>query len=527
MGGIFDILCERGFIAQATHFDEVRELLNSGEAVTFYVGFDPTADSLHIGHFIPIMAMAHLQRAGHRPIALVGGGTTMVGDPSGRTDMRAMMTPAEISANAERFKKQLSLFLDFGDGRALMANNADWLLKLNYVDFLREIGAHFSVNRMLAADCYKSRLEKGLSFIEFNYMLMQSYDFLELSRRYGCRLQIGGDDQWSNIISGVDLIRRKTSREAFGLTMSLLLTSDGVKMGKTQKGALWIDPAKTPPFEFYQYWRNVHDADVINCLKLLTFLPLGQIGEMARLKDSEINRAKKLLAYEVTKIVHGEDSARQCADAADALFSGGRGGVAGVAGIAGGMGTAAAAGGGAGPYSASASADSASSSAGGRGASSGGAGGNTGGGGSGGGGPALSSGAGGGVGPDGASVNATGGAEGVPAGNAGAGGVAAGGAKGSGIFGVGAGAVAGVPSTALPQDVAEAGIGICDLLVMCKLAPSKSEARRLISQGGITMGGNRAADPFAVLTAADFNGGALVIQKGKKTYHRVLIGNIG
>jgi tyrosyl-tRNA synthetase len=505
--GIFDILSERGFIAQATHFDEVRSLLNSGESVTFYVGFDPTADSLHIGHFIPIMAMAHLQRAGHRPIALVGGGTTMVGDPSGRTDMRAMMTPGEISANAERFKKQLSLFLDFDDGRALMANNADWLLQLNYVDFLREIGVHFSVNRMLTADCYKSRMEKGLSFIEFNYMLMQSYDFLELSNRYGCRLQIGGDDQWSNIISGVDLIRRKTSREAFGLTMSLLLTSGGVKMGKTQKGALWIDPNKTPPFEFYQYWRNVQDADVINCLKLLTFLPLGQIGELARLKDSEINRAKKLLAYEVTKTVHGEENAKQCADVVEALFGGGAAVAGGTAMAA----TAATAGGGRGSSNDGANGNGADGSAdiGADGGAPGSA-------------PGSSN--------DGANGNGADGSDGVGSGegsNSGgtpATGNPATGAAGAGIFGAGIfGADAGVPSTELPQDVAEAGIGICDLLVLCKLAPSKSEARRLVSQGGVSIGGNRAADPFAVLTAADFSGGALVIQKGKKTYHRVLM----
>jgi tyrosyl-tRNA synthetase len=472
MGGVFDILAERGFIAQATHYDEVRELLNSGKPATYYVGFDPTADSLHIGHFIPIMAMAHLQRAGHRPIALVGGGTTMVGDPSGRTEMRSMMTHGEIASNAERLKKQLSLFLDFSDGRAIMANNADWLLQLNYVDFLRDVGAHFSVNRMLAAECYKSRMEKGLSFIEFNYMLMQSYDFLELSNRYGCRLQIGGDDQWSNIISGVELIRRKTSREAFGLTMSLLLASGGAKMGKTQKGALWIDPGKTPPFEFYQYWRNVHDADAVRCLKLLTFLPLAQIAEMERLKDSEINRAKKLLAYEVTKIVHGEENARQCADAADALFGVGRaiaaGGAAGAAGAAGGFG------------------------------------------------------AGGGTGGAG-NAGGTAGAGAAGAGSAAGGGEgAAGSGSASGAIGA---AAAGAPATALRLGAAEAGIGICDLLAMCKLAPSKSEARRLISQGGVTVGGSRAQDPFATITARDFRDGALIIQKGKKTYHRVVIEN--
>jgi len=322
MPGIFDTLEERGFIANSTHPEEVRALLNEGRA-TFYVGFDPTADSLHVGHFIPVMAMAHLQRAGHRPIALVGGGTTMVGDPSGRTDMRAMMTQEQISANGERFKAQLSRFLDFSEGKAVLANNADWLLALNYVEFLRDIGVHFSVNRMLTAECYKSRMENGLTFIEFNYMLMQSYDFLELNRRYGCTLQLGGDDQWSNILSGADLIRRKEGKEAYGLTLALLTTKAGVKMGKTQKGALWIDAEKTPPYEFYQYWRNVDDEDVANCLKLLTFLPMEQVREVEAWEGAKLNEAKALLAYEVTKLVHGEAEAEDSQRQSRALFGGG------------------------------------------------------------------------------------------------------------------------------------------------------------------------------------------------------------
>ena len=407
MGSVYETLKERGYIAQATNEEALRGLLDGGGAV-FYIGFDPTADSLHIGHFIQIMAMTHLQRAGHKPIALVGGGTAMVGDPSGRTDMRRMMTLEEIGANALKFKGQLSRFIDFGGERAVLVNNADWLLDLNYVEFLRDIGAHFSVNRMLTADCYKARLEKGLSFIEFNYMLMQSYDFLELYRRYGCLLQIGGDDQWSNIISGVDLVRRKEGREAFGLTLSLLTTSEGEKMGKTQKGALWIDAEKTPPFDFYQYFRNVQDEDVISCLKLLTFMPMGEIAELGRLEGSQINRAKKALAYEATKIVHGEAEADKCAGLAESLFGGG----------------------------------------------------------------------------DGSEHLA---------------------------------------ATAVGAARAENGIGIVELLIDCGLAPSRSEARRLIKQGGIMAAGVKITSQDHVVKAGDFAGGELILQKGKKAFHKVII----
>ena len=409
---IYNTMKERGFIAQTTDDAALQKLLDGSEPVKFYVGFDPTADSLHIGHFIPIMAMAHLQRAGHIPIALIGAGTTMVGDPSGRTDMRQMMPLGQISENGERFKGQLSRFLDFSEGRAILANNADWLLELKYVDFLRDIGVHFSVNRMLTAECYKSRLESGLSFIEFNYMLMQSYDFLELNRRYGCKLQLGGDDQWSNIISGVDLVRRKESKEVFGLTLSLLTTSEGVKMGKTQRGALWIDANKTPPYEFYQYFRNVQDEDVISCLKLLTFLPMEAIIEYGRLEGSAINQAKKALAYETTKLVHGEDEARKCAGLAEGLFEGG-----------------------------------------------------------------------------------------------------------------GGGSIADLASTNVSVEQAANGIGVVDILLMCGLAPSRSEARRLISQGGIIVGGNKITAADHMVSSNDFNDGCLLVQKGKKVYHRVIIAN--
>ena len=318
---ILDILKERGFIAQLTFEDELYEQLK--EPTTFYVGFDPTADSLHIGHYIPIMAMAHMQRAGHRPIALMGGGTGMIGDPSGKSDMRKMMTTETIDANVASIKKQMSRFLDFGEGGAIIANNADWLRSLNYVDFLREIGKYFSVNQMLTAECYKQRLERGLTFLEFNYMLMQGYDFLELFRRYGCRLELGGDDQWSNMLAGADLIRRKEQERAFAMTFKLLLTHEGKKMGKTEKGALWLDPEKTTPYEFYQYWRNVDDADVEKCLGLLTFLPMDEVRRLGALEGSEINEAKKVLAFEVTKLVHGEEEATKAAHAASALFGGG------------------------------------------------------------------------------------------------------------------------------------------------------------------------------------------------------------
>ncbi|MDR0897096.1 MAG: tyrosine--tRNA ligase, partial [Oscillospiraceae bacterium] len=318
---ILDVLKERGFIAQTTYEEELYEQLK--EPTTFYVGFDPTADSMHIGHYIPVMAMAHMQRAGHRPIALMGGGTAMVGDPSGKTDMRKMLTPEDIDKNVAGIQKQMERFLDFGEGKAVIVNNADWLLKLNYVDFIREIGVHFSVNQMLAAECYKQRMEKGLTFLEFNYMLMQGYDFLELFRRYGCRLQLGGDDQWSNILAGMDLVRRKEREKAFAVTFKLLLTSEGVKMGKTVNGALWLDATRTTPYEFYQYWRNVDDADVEKCLALLTFLPMDEVRRLGALEGSAINEAKKALAFEVTKLIHGEAEAEKAQQAATALFGGG------------------------------------------------------------------------------------------------------------------------------------------------------------------------------------------------------------
>ncbi|HAE61050.1 MAG TPA: tyrosine--tRNA ligase [Eubacteriaceae bacterium] len=320
MDNVFDVLKERGFIEQCTHEDEIRELL-ANEQVTFYIGFDPTADSLHIGHFLQIMVMTHMQKYGHRPIALIGGGTTMVGDPTDKTDMRKMLTQEQISQNGERFKEVFKKFLDFSQGKAMMLNNADWLLNLNYVDLLREIGVHFSVNRMLAADCYKTRMEKGLTFLEFNYMIMQSYDFYVLYKDYGCKMQLGGNDQWSNILGGTELIRRKLGGQAYGMTFSLLTTSDGKKMGKTEKGALWLDPQKTSPYDFYQYWRNVDDADVKKCLSLLTFLPMNEVENLSALEGSDINKAKEVLAYEVTQMIHGEEEARKAQDTAKSLFS--------------------------------------------------------------------------------------------------------------------------------------------------------------------------------------------------------------
>ena len=321
MANVFDTLKERGFIAQCTNEAELRELFDK-ERVTFYIGFDPTADSLHAGHFIALMAMAHMQRAGHRPICLVGGGTGTVGDPTGRTDMRKMLTDEDIEHNCECFKKQIARFIDFSDGKAIMVNNGDWLRKLNYIDLLRDVGACFTVNRMLAAECYKQRWEKGLTFLEFNYMVMQAYDFLELNRRYGCKLEMGGDDQWSNIIAGVELNRRKNNVAVYGLTNKLLTKSDGKKMGKTAGGALWLDAEKTSPYEFYQYWRNVDDADVEKCLALLTFLPMDEVRRLGSLEGSAINEAKSVLAYEVTKIVHGEEEANKAKKAAEALFVG-------------------------------------------------------------------------------------------------------------------------------------------------------------------------------------------------------------
>ena len=320
--GVFDQLQERGLIAQTTNEEKIKELLNK-DKVTFYIGFDPTADSLHVGHFVQIMVMSHLQKAGHTPIALFGGGTGMVGDPSGKTEMRKMLTKEEIAHNISCFQKQMSRLIDFSDGKAIMANNADWLLDLNYIQFLREVGVHFSVNRMLSFECYKQRLERGLSFFELNYMLMQSYDFLELNRRYNCVMQLGGDDQWSNIIGGVELVRRSDQKEVYGMTFTLLTTKEGKKMGKTENGALWLNPEKTTPYEFFQYWRNVDDADVINCLKLLTFLPIEEIEAMENWQGSELNKAKEILAYELTKMVHSKEDADKALEAAKALFSGG------------------------------------------------------------------------------------------------------------------------------------------------------------------------------------------------------------
>jgi len=322
MSNVYDTLCERGYIKQLTHEDEIKKLL-AKDKVTFYIGFDPTADSLHIGHFIAMMFMAHMQRAGHRPIALVGGGTAMIGDPSGKTDMRKMLSKEEIDYNISCIKSQLSKLIDFSDGKAILDNNANWLLNLNYVDFIRDIGAHFSVNRMLTADCFKQRLEKGLSFLEFNYMLMQGYDFLVLNQKYGCTMQLGGDDQWSNIIAGMELIRKKEGKNSYGMTCALLTNSEGKKMGKTENGALWLDANKTSPYDFYQYWRNIADSDVENCLSLLTFVPMDEVRRLGNLKDEKINEAKKVLAYEVTKLIHGEEEANKAKTAAEALFGGG------------------------------------------------------------------------------------------------------------------------------------------------------------------------------------------------------------
>lgn len=319
---VLDVLQERGFIKQMSHEDEIKELLEN-EKVTFYIGFDPTADSLHVGHFIALMLMSHMQKAGHRPICLLGGGTGMVGDPSGKDDMRKMLTPEFIAHNIACFKKQMSRFIDFSEDKAIMVNNADWLMDLNYIQLLREVGVHFSVNRMLAAECFKKRLEKGMTFFEFNYMIMQGYDFWHLFKHHNCVMELGGDDQWSNMLAGVELIRRKEQKPAFCMTCKLLTTSDGRKMGKTEKGALWLDPEKTSPYDFYQYWRNVGDNDVENCLSLLTFLPMDEVRRLGALKDAEINTAKKVLAFEVTKLVHGEEEAVKAQQAAEALFGGG------------------------------------------------------------------------------------------------------------------------------------------------------------------------------------------------------------
>ena len=319
---LYDELVARGLIAQVTDEEEIKELINYGKAV-FYIGFDPTADSLHVGHFMALCLMKRLQMAGNKPIALIGGGTAMIGDPSGRTDMRQMMTPETIQHNVDCFKKQMSRFIDFGEGKAMLVNNADWLMDLNYIDVLRDVGAHFSVNRMLTAECYKQRMEKGLSFLEFNYMIMQSYDFYTLYQKYGCNMEFGGDDQWSNMLGGTELIRRKLGKDAYAMTINLLLNSEGKKMGKTQSGAVWLDPNKTSPFDFFQYWRNVADSDVLKCIRMLTFLPLEQIDEMDKWEGAKLNEAKEILAYELTKLVHGEEEAKKAKEASHALFAGG------------------------------------------------------------------------------------------------------------------------------------------------------------------------------------------------------------
>ena len=319
---LYDEVVARGLIAQVTDEEEIKELINNGKAV-FYIGFDPTADSLHVGHFMALCLMKRLQMAGNKPIALIGGGTAMIGDPSGRTDMRQMMTPETIQHNVDCFKKQMSRFIDFGEGKAMLVNNADWLMDLNYIDVLRDVGAHFSVNRMLTAECYKQRMEKGLSFLEFNYMIMQSYDFYTLYQKYGCNMEFGGDDQWSNMLGGTELIRRKLGKDAYAMTINLLLNSEGKKMGKTQSGAVWLDPNKTSPFDFFQYWRNVADSDVLKCIRMLTFLPLEQIDEMDKWEGAKLNEAKEILAYELTKLVHGEEEAKKAKEASHALFAGG------------------------------------------------------------------------------------------------------------------------------------------------------------------------------------------------------------
>lgn len=408
MQNVFYTLKERGFVQQMTHEEPLIELLEK-EKITAYVGFDPTADSLHVGHMLPIMALAHLQRAGHRPIAIVGGGTVMIGDPSGRTEMRQMLTREIIEANTAKIKGQLAKFLDFSEGRAILIDNAEWILPLNYLEFLREVGSQFSVNRMLTAECFKRRLERGLSFIEFNYMLLQAYDFLVLYRKYGCKLQMGGDDQWSNILAGADLVRRLEGGEAFGLTFPLLTTAGGTKMGKTQAGAVWLDPEKTSPYEFYQFWRNSHDADVERFLFLYTFLPVEEVKKLGALKDGDINEAKKVLAFEVTKLVHGEEEAIQARDAAEALFGG-------------------------------AAADESA-----------------------------------------------------------------------------------VPSTDVDKGVVAKGIEITELLQLTGLVSSKSQARRLIKQGGIYLNNERVSDVEATVTLNDVEDGKILLRKGKKVFHNVYV----
>ena len=407
--GVYEELVARGLIAQVTDEEEIRELVNSGKA-TFYIGFDPTADSLHVGHFMALCLMKRLQMAGNKPIALVGGGTGMIGDPSGRTDMRQMMTKETIQHNVDCFKKQMSRFIDFSEGKALLVNNADWLLDLNYVELLRDVGACFSVNNMLRAECYKQRMEKGLSFLEFNYMIMQSYDFYALYQKYGCNMQLGGDDQWSNMLGGTELIRRKLGKNAYAMTINLLLNSEGKKMGKTQSGAVWLSAEKTSPYDFYQYWRNVDDGDVIKCLKMLTFLPLEEIDELAKLEGSEINKAKEILAHELTELVHGKEEADKAQEAARAIFS-----------------------------------------------------------------------------------NKTN--------------------------------TDNMPSTTLTEaDFADGEIGILDLMKKCGLIPSNGEGRRLIQQGGVSVDDEKVTDVYAKVAKSDFEKGYVVIKKGKKVYHKAILG---
>ena len=405
---VFQELKRRGLIAQLTHEPEIEELLNT-KGVPFYIGFDATADSLHVGHFLQLVVMAHMQKAGHIPIALLGTGTTMIGDPTGKTDMRKMLTVEEIDYNAECFRKQMSKFIDFNDGKAILVKNGDWLMKMNYIDFLRDVGVHFSVNKMLTAECFKTRLERGLSFLEFNYMLMQSYDFLYLNQHYGCKMELGGNDQWSNILGGVDLVRRVQNESVYGMTFTLLTTKEGKKMGKTEKGALWLDPEKCSPYDFYQYWRNVSDDDVINCLKLITFVPIEEIEEMERtLQGSELNKAKELLAFEVTKMVHSEEEASKARDAAKSVFAG-------------------------------------------------------------------------------------------------------------------VGHSEDMPSTELSdEDFINGEIGILDLMVKTKLAPSKGEARRLVEGKGVSVDDILIEKPTHMLSDADFEKGYVIIKKGKKVFHKAI-----
>ena len=404
----YEELKARGLIAQVTNEEEISKMINEGKAV-FYIGFDPTADSLHVGHFMALCLMKRLQMAGNRPIALIGGGTGYIGDPSGRTDMRSMMTPETIQHNCDCFKKQMERFIEFGEGKAQMVNNADWLLKLNYIEMLRDVGACFSVNNMLRAKCYEQRMEKGLSFLEFNYMIMQSYDFYYLFQHYGCNMQFGGDDQWSNMLGGTELIRRKLGKDAHAMTITLLLNSEGKKMGKTAKGAVWLDPNKTSPYEFYQYWRNVGDDDVLKCLRMLTFLPLEQIDVMDKWEGSQLNTAKEILAYELTKLVHGQEEAEKAQSAARAIFGGG-------------------------------------------------------------------------------------------------------------------GDTADMPCTCLCREDAQGdSIGLLDLMVKCKLVPSKKEARRLVEQGGVEVNGEKVTDVSAAFPCTDFCGEGLVIKKGKKVFHKVIM----